>query len=56
MKLKEAAKIARKQIAEGKTRQETFDTLVASNNLPSVEFATMIQAIPSVQARNKYKT
>jgi hypothetical protein len=56
MKLKEAVKIARKQIAEGKTRQETFDTLMASNNLPSVEFATIIQAIPSVQARNKYKT
>lgn len=56
MKLKEAAKIARKQISEGKTRQETFDTLMASNNLPSVEFATIIQAIPSVQARNKYKT
>lgn len=56
MTLKEAAKIARKQIAEGKTRQETFDTLMAANKLPSVEFATIIQGIPSLQAREKYKT
>lgn len=56
MKLKEAAKIARKQIAEGKTRQETYDSLMAANNLPAVKFATIIQSIPSVQAREKYKT
>jgi hypothetical protein len=56
MTLKEAAKIARKQIAEGKTRQETFDTLMAANKLPSVEFATIIQGIPSLQTREKYKT
>jgi hypothetical protein len=56
MKLKEAAKIARKQIAEGKTRQETFDTLMADHKLPSVEFATIIQGIPSLQSREKYKT
>lgn len=55
MTIKEAKKAALQIILEGKTKQETFETLKVTSKLPYEELADIIEPIPSLSARNKYK-
>lgn len=56
MTKKEVRKAAKQSILECKTKQETFETLKATSKLPIEDLAKIIQTIPSLQARQKYKT
>ena len=56
MTKKEVTKSAKQSILEGKTKQETFESLKTSSKLSAEELAKIIQPIPSLQARQKYKT
>jgi hypothetical protein len=52
---KEVRKFAKQSILEGKTKQDTFETLKVSSKMQTEELAKIIQAIPSIQARQKHK-
>jgi len=56
MTKKEVRKAALQSILDGKTKQETFETLKETSKLPTEDLAKIIQSIPSLQARQKYKT
>jgi hypothetical protein len=56
MTKKEARKAAKKSILDGKTKQETFETIKETSKLPTEDLAKIIQSIPSLKARQKYKT
>jgi predicted RNase H-like HicB family nuclease len=56
MTKKEARKAAKQSILDGKTKQETFETLKETSKLPTEDLAKIIQSIPSLNARQKYKT
>lgn len=54
MTKREARKIAKENILQGKTKQETFEMLKESSDLSAEDLAKIIQLIPSMQARKKY--
>jgi predicted RNase H-like HicB family nuclease len=56
MTKKEVRKVVKQSILDGKTKQETFETLKETAKLPTEDLAKIIQSIPSLQARQKYKT
>ena len=45
-----------KAILAGKTKQEIFENIKSTNNLQSEELADIIQSIPSLKVRKKYKS
>jgi hypothetical protein len=55
MTKKEVRKAAKQSILDGKTKQETFETLKETSKLPTEDLAKIVQSIPSLQARQKYK-
>lgn len=55
MTKKEIKDIARKNILDGKTKQETFNILNETSELPIEDLAKIVESIPSLQARKKYR-
>lgn len=45
-----------KAILACKTKQEIFENIKSTNNLQSEELADIIQSIPSLKVRKKYKS
>lgn len=56
MTKKEARKAAKQSILNGKTKQETFEELKGTSKLPTEDLAKIIQTIPSLKVREKYRT
>ena len=56
MTKKETRKAAKQSILDGKTKQETFEILKETSKLSTEDVAKIIQSIPSLSARQKYKT
>jgi hypothetical protein len=52
---KTAKKAAKQHLLSGKTKQETFDSLKGISNLPVVDVAKIVQSIPTLKDRQKYK-
>ena len=55
MTKKEIRKVAKQSIFDGKTKQETFNELERTSELSPEKLAKIIQKIPTLQARKKYK-
>lgn len=55
MKKSELRKIAKQNIQEGKSKQETYEILRDASTLPAEELAKIVQSFPSAEAKNKYK-
>lgn len=55
MKNSELRKIAKENLSEGKSKQETFEILKDASTLKAEELAKIVQSIPSEAAKNKYK-
>lgn len=55
MTKKEIRKIAKESILAGKTKQETYNELEGIVGIPSEKLAKIIQLIPSLEIREKYK-
>jgi len=55
MTKKEVKNVAKQSIFDGKTKQETFDDLERTSELSPEKLAKIIQKIPTIQARKKYK-
>lgn len=56
MTKKEVRKSALTSILEGKSKQETFESLSKTSNLPTKALANIIQSIPSLYDRQRYKS
>jgi hypothetical protein len=59
MTKEEVRKAARQSILDGKTKQETFEELKGTSYRSwksTVDLAKIIQKIPTLQVRKKYKT
>ena len=52
---REIRKAAKRSILNGKTRQETFEELKGTNYQSAKKVANIIQKIPSLRARSRYK-
>ena len=55
MTKKEVRKAANQSILNGKTKQETFEELKTTSHRSEKDLAKIIQTIPSLRARKKYK-
>ncbi len=53
---KEVQKAAEQSILSGKSKQETFETLKETCELSTEDLAKIIQTIPSLDAREKYRS
>jgi hypothetical protein len=51
----EVRKAAKQSMLAGKTKQETFESLKESSQLPTEDLAKIIRSIPSLSARVKYR-
>ncbi len=55
MTKKEVKEIANQTILSGKSKQETFEELKGTCNLSEKDLAKIIQKIPSIEAKKKYR-
>lgn len=56
MTKRNARKAAKQSILDGNSKQETFDTLKETSKISTEDLAKIVQSIPSMNARKKYKT
>ena len=56
MTKRELRKSVKRSILDGKSKQEVFQELKETSKLPTEDLAKIIQSIPSLNARQKYKT